>query len=160
MGLVVAGVGLAGTAHVVNYLQLRLVDHGIEHNKEIAFALLPKIEAAVGKDTTNVLRILSRTIDDYRAFGFQIIVFDRRNKSIVVLTFRASGLELFLIFLVSIFSASRPKIAFRYIQVIQYSPVSVGKLVLEFFYDFSIFDNRIGRHRLENIDDLISGGTA
>jgi len=66
----------------------------------------------------------------------------------------------FLIFLASIFSVSRPKIAFRYIQVLQYSFVSIGKLVLEFFYDLLIFDNRISRYRLENVDDFVGGGTA
>ena len=84
MGLIVAGVGLAGTAHVVNYLQLRLVDHGVEHNKEVALALIPKIEAAVAKDPADVLRILSQTIESYKSFGFQIFVLDRSNQSIAV----------------------------------------------------------------------------
>ena len=84
MGLIVAGVGLVGTAHVVNYLQLRLVDHGVEHNKEVALALIPKIEAVVSKDPADVLRILSQTIESYKSFGSQIFVLDRSNQSIAV----------------------------------------------------------------------------
>ena len=59
-----------------------------------------------------------------------------------------------------IFSVRSPKIAFRYIQVLQYGLVSISKLVLELFYDLSVFDDRIGRNRLENVDDFISRGTA
>ena len=41
MGLVVAGVGLSGTAYVVGYLHERMTAHGVEHNREIAQRLLP-----------------------------------------------------------------------------------------------------------------------
>lgn len=84
MGLVVAGIGLSGTAHVVNYLQERLTVHGIEHNREIASALLPKLESFFLSDSQDVKSILSHAIDDYRAFGFRIYVLDRNNQTIIV----------------------------------------------------------------------------
>lgn len=40
MGLIVAGIGLSGSAHVVNYLKERLTEQGIKSNQEIAHALL------------------------------------------------------------------------------------------------------------------------
>jgi hypothetical protein len=39
MALVVAGIGLSGTAYVVGYLRERLTQHGIEHNRTIAASL-------------------------------------------------------------------------------------------------------------------------
>lgn len=84
MGLIVAGIGLSGTAHVVNYLQERLMDHGIEHNKEIASTLTPKLESAFKDDSQNPTDILSHAIEDNRAFGFRFFVLDRNNQTVIV----------------------------------------------------------------------------
>ena len=65
MGLIVAGLGLSGTAHVVNYLQVRLMAHGIEHNQEIASALLPKLEASFRSESRGAAAILLQAIKDY-----------------------------------------------------------------------------------------------
>jgi len=84
MGLIVAGIGLSGTAHVVNYLQERLMAHGVEHNREIASALIPKLESAFQDDLQDPTDILPHAIEDYKAFGFRFFVLDRINQSIVV----------------------------------------------------------------------------
>lgn len=84
MGLIVVGVGLSGTAHVVNYLQERLMAHGIEHNRDIASALLPKLNASFQSDSEDVTSILSHAIEEYKAFGFRIFVMDRNSQSIIV----------------------------------------------------------------------------
>lgn len=84
MGLIVAGVGLSGTAHVINYLQERLMAHGMHHNQEVASAIMPKIEAAFHADYEDPAAILSHAIEDYKSFGFRFFVLDRENRTIVV----------------------------------------------------------------------------
>ncbi len=84
MGLIVAGVGLSGTAHVVNYLQQRLTVHSIEHNQQIASALIPQIEASFRIDQQESAEMLSRKIADYKAFGYRFVVLDRNDKTIVL----------------------------------------------------------------------------
>jgi len=83
MGLIVAGIGLSGTAHVVNYLEGRLAAHGIEHNREVAAALAPRLgrslEAAQGDST----RMLSEAIGPYKSLGFRIFVIDRERGMVV-----------------------------------------------------------------------------
>lgn len=84
MGLIVVGIGLSGTAHVINYLQERLTAHGVEHNQEIASALLPKLELSFRNDPIDVTGILSQSMEDFKAFGFRIFVLDRYNQAIIV----------------------------------------------------------------------------
>ncbi len=84
LGLIVAGIGLSGTAHVVNYLQERLIAHGIEHNQEIASALIQKLESFVQNDSRDATNILSHAIEDYKAFGFRIFILDRNNQAVIV----------------------------------------------------------------------------
>ena len=84
MGLIVAGIGLSGTAHVVNYLQVRLMAHGIEHNQEIASALLPKLEASFRSESRGAAAILLQAIKDYKVFGFRILVLDRNDQTIIM----------------------------------------------------------------------------
>ena len=84
LGLIVVGIGLSGTAHVVNYLQERLIAHGIEHNRDIASALLPKLESSFRGGSKDVAGILSHVIEEYKAFGFRIFVLDRNNQAVIV----------------------------------------------------------------------------
>ncbi|MCU7917057.1 MAG: HAMP domain-containing histidine kinase [Candidatus Thiodiazotropha sp. (ex Epidulcina cf. delphinae)] len=84
MGLIVAGIGLSGTAHVVNYLQERLIAHDIEHNQEIASALISKLELSVQSNSEDVASILSHAINDYKAFGFRIFVLNFNSQALIV----------------------------------------------------------------------------
>ena len=84
MGFIVGGIGLTGTAHVVNYLEERLTAHNIEHNREIAFSLLTKLESTFKSDAEDVSAALLHAIADYKAFGFRIFVLDRINQTVIV----------------------------------------------------------------------------
>lgn len=84
MGLIVGGVGLSGTAHVVNYLETRLTAHYMEHNREIASSLLSKIESSFNDETDNVSGPLLYAFADYRSFGYRIFVLDRNNQTIII----------------------------------------------------------------------------
>ncbi|WP_084609644.1 sensor histidine kinase [Sedimenticola selenatireducens] len=84
MGLIVGGVGLSGTTHVINYLEERLTAHSIEHNREIASSLLSKFESTFQSDADDVSNALLHAIEDYKAFGFRIVVLDRKNQTVIV----------------------------------------------------------------------------
>ena len=83
MGAIVIGVGLSGTAHVINYLQDQLIQHSIDHNKEIATELAQTIEEKFRGNEDQIAKILSHAIEDYRAFGYQIFVISSDGKSLI-----------------------------------------------------------------------------
>jgi signal transduction histidine kinase len=83
MGLIVAGIGLSGTAHVVNYLHERLTDHDVGHNREIATALITRLESSLQEKSDDVAKGLSSVIKDYEPFGFRIILLDSKNKTLI-----------------------------------------------------------------------------
>ena len=84
MGLIVGGIGLTGTAHVINYLEERLTVHNTEHNREIAYSLLSKFQSTFESDAEDVSVALSHAIADYKAFGFRIFLLDRRSQTLIV----------------------------------------------------------------------------
>lgn len=83
MGLIVAAIGLSGTAHVVNYLHERLTAHGIEHNQEVAAALVPTFSSIFEDDAAGNTENLSSAIAIYKAFGFEILIIDRENRAVI-----------------------------------------------------------------------------
>jgi signal transduction histidine kinase len=83
LGLIVAGIGLSGTAQVVHDLQDRLTQHGIEHNREIATALVPELGPALGSAGEARVQQLVRAVKAHGAFGFRILVIDRDARAIL-----------------------------------------------------------------------------
>jgi hypothetical protein len=83
LGLIVAGIGLTGTAHVVKYLQMRLAEHGIEHDREVAAALAPRLGQVLDPEQGNLSPMLSEAIGAYRSLGFRIFVIDRERGMVV-----------------------------------------------------------------------------
>jgi len=83
LGLIVAGVGLTGTAHVVKYLQMRLAEHGIEHNREVAAALAPRLGQTLDRAQGDLTRTLSEAIGAYKSLGFRIFVIDRARGMVI-----------------------------------------------------------------------------
>ena len=83
MGFIVASIGLSGTAHVVNYLQERLTAHGIEHNQEVAAALVPRFSSTFEDEAARRTENLTSAIEIYKAFGFEILIIDRENQSVI-----------------------------------------------------------------------------
>ncbi len=84
LGLIVAGIGLSGTAHVVNYLEERLAHHGIEHTQEIAAALLPELASTLESGLGPGLDPLARVIKGHTAPGFRILIIDRQQEAIIL----------------------------------------------------------------------------
>ena len=84
LSLIVAATGISGTQLIFKFLYEQLMEHGIEHNQDIANSLIPKLERAVENNPANISAILSHAISDYKTFGFRIFVIDRSLNAIIV----------------------------------------------------------------------------
>ncbi len=84
LSLIVAVAGISGTQLIFKFLYEQLMEHGIEHNRDIATALTPKLERAVKNNPEEISTILSHAINDYKTFGFRIFVIDRGSREIIV----------------------------------------------------------------------------
>jgi signal transduction histidine kinase len=80
MGLVVAGVGLSGTAYVVGYLHERMTAHGVEHNREIAQRLLPLLAPRIEPTEETVSQSLQDAVTLYGTFGYRIVLLDAARR--------------------------------------------------------------------------------
>ena len=80
MGLVVAGIGLTGTAYVVGYLHERMKAHGIEHNREIAQRLDPLLAPRIQFGADAVSQPLQDVVTLYGTFGYRIFLLDGKNR--------------------------------------------------------------------------------
>lgn len=83
LGVVVAGVGLTGTAHVISYLHERLTAHGIEHNREIAEHLRSLLVPSLIKVAEPFPASLQQVVATYGAFGYRVFVVDRQRRRLV-----------------------------------------------------------------------------
>jgi signal transduction histidine kinase len=90
MGLIVAGVGLTGTAQVVGYLHGRLLAHGIDHDRKVAEHLQPLLAAALAADPQPDPARLRAAIATYGVFGYRLFIVDRARGLLVADT-RATG---------------------------------------------------------------------
>jgi signal transduction histidine kinase len=84
LSLIVAATGISGTQLIFKYLYEQLMEHGIEHNQEIASNLVPKLERAVENNPADISLILTHAISDYKTFGYRIFVIDRSREEIIV----------------------------------------------------------------------------
>lgn len=84
MVVIVAGIGFSGTAHVLNYLQERLLIHGIEHDQEIAVALLPNLQIVAANHPDDIPKRFIQEVKDFRTSGFRIFIIDRHTQSMIV----------------------------------------------------------------------------
>ena len=74
MGLVVAGVGLNGTRYVVDYLQLQIKEHGIEHNQEIAQRLRSLLKPRLTGQADNDVAVLKDVAMVHGTFGYRLFL--------------------------------------------------------------------------------------
>ncbi|MCK4709841.1 MAG: hypothetical protein KAU21_14580, partial [Gammaproteobacteria bacterium] len=84
LSLIVAGLGVSSTTIIFNHLNKQLMGHGIEHNQEIASTLIKKIENSVQNGSIDLVKALSRAIEDYNSVGFRLFVINRSNNQIIV----------------------------------------------------------------------------
>jgi len=91
MGLVVAAIGLTGTAHVVDYLRGRLTAHGIEHNREVATRLHALLQQELPAEAL-APAALQRIVEKYAAFGYRIFILDLSRQRLVADSGGTAGL--------------------------------------------------------------------
>ena len=82
MGLVVAGVGLSGTAYVVGYLHERMTAHGVEHNREIVQRLLPLLAPRIEPTEETVSQSLQDAVTLYGTFGYRVVLLDGERRMV------------------------------------------------------------------------------
>lgn len=74
MGAVVAAVGLTGTRLVIEYLQQRMAQHGVGHNREIAQRIRPLIEPQLTVHAAREIGTVAESVDFYGSFGYRIFL--------------------------------------------------------------------------------------
>ncbi len=84
LSLVVAAAGISANRLIFDYLYLQLMEHGIQHNREIARNLAPRLEKAISERSSDAIEVLNHAIEDYKAFGFRIFIIDQSEKSLIV----------------------------------------------------------------------------
>lgn len=80
MGLVVAGVGLTGTAYMIEFLHERMTDHGLEHNREIANRLRPLVHPQLLRSPAHPSAQLKQVVDLYGSFGYRVFLITEHGK--------------------------------------------------------------------------------
>jgi signal transduction histidine kinase len=92
MGLVVAGIGLTGTAHVVGYLHGRLLAHGIEHDREVAEHLRTMVEHGLAGTAAPDMEMLREVFATFGVFGYRLFLVDRSRGLLVADTGNSKSL--------------------------------------------------------------------
>ena len=83
MGLIVAGIGLSGTAYVVSLLQVRLMHHGIEHSREVSEALLSEFDASSDTPFATSRESLVVMIEKSTRLGYRVLIVDLNASALV-----------------------------------------------------------------------------
>jgi signal transduction histidine kinase len=91
VGLVVAGIGLSGTAYVVGYLRERLTLHGIEHNRAIATRLQSQLESELPAKA-RAPAALQRFVEKYGAFGYRVFILSQSRHELLADSGEPGGL--------------------------------------------------------------------
>lgn len=83
LGLIVFGIGLFGTAYMINYLHGQLTSHEISHNQNVASTLALKFDSGFENDLNDTDSRLFHTFEDYQGFGFKFFILDQINQKII-----------------------------------------------------------------------------
>lgn len=94
LALLVTGIGLAGTAYVLRYLQERLVVHGIEHNRAVATRLETLLTADLESKTLLSSPALQGVVGAQETFGYRVFIVDQAQGMLVADSGRAGELPI------------------------------------------------------------------
>jgi len=83
LGLIVFGVGLFGSAYMINFLHGQLTSHEIGHNQKVASTLSLIFDTNFEKALKDSSSRLSHAFDDYRGFEFKFFILDQINQEII-----------------------------------------------------------------------------
>ncbi|BAO44374.1 sensor histidine kinase [Thiolapillus brandeum] len=82
---IVITVGLTGGNHIIRYLQVQLMEHGIMHNEDVIKGLRPLLERALqdGKPINRVISDFQSFIDHAEPFGVRLFLIDRKRNLVI-----------------------------------------------------------------------------
>lgn len=82
---IVITIGLAGGNHIIRYLQVQLMEHGIMHNEDVIEGMLPLIERALqdGKPVERVVDDFQSFIEHAEPFGVRLFLIDRKRDLVI-----------------------------------------------------------------------------
>ena len=91
---IVVTIGLAGGNHIIRYLQVQLMEHGIMHNEEVIDGMLPLLERALedGRPEARVVQDFQSFIEHSEPFGVRLFLIDRRNDLVIADSAAREGL--------------------------------------------------------------------
>ncbi len=93
MVAVVTSIGLLGGNHLVRYLERQLVEHGLEHNREVLERLRPLLEEPLfrGESDERVLERFRAFSDRAEPFGVRLFLFDAESGRVLADSRRPSA---------------------------------------------------------------------
>ena len=82
---IVVTIGLAGGNHIIRYLQVQLMEHGIMHNEDVIEGIRPLLEKALqdGKPVDRVVADFQSFIEHAEPFGVRLFLIDRRRGLVI-----------------------------------------------------------------------------
>lgn len=82
---IVITIGLAGGSHIIRYLQVQLMEHGIMHNEDVIEGMRPLLERAlqVGKPVDQVVSDFQSFIEHAEPFGVRLFLIDRKGDLVI-----------------------------------------------------------------------------
>ncbi|WP_456408001.1 sensor histidine kinase [Thiolapillus sp.] len=85
MLVVVVVIGLVGGRHIIDYLQGRMVEHGISHNQEVLSGLQPMLERSLqdGVATPVIVKNFQEFIEHAQPFGVRLFLIDRVRNVVI-----------------------------------------------------------------------------
>ncbi|WP_456444747.1 sensor histidine kinase [Thiolapillus sp.] len=85
MLVIVVIIGLVGGRHIIDYLQERLIEHGIDHNEEVIMGMHPLLEHSLqdGASVDGVITDFQRFIDHAEPFGVRLFLVDLSQGRVV-----------------------------------------------------------------------------
>jgi len=82
---IVVTIGLAGGNHIIRYLQVQLMEHGIMHNEDVIEGIRPLLEQALqdGKPVDRVVADFQSFIEHAEPFGVRLFLIDRKRDLVI-----------------------------------------------------------------------------
>lgn len=78
-------IGLAGGNHIVRYLQIQLMEHGMSHNQEVIEGVIPLLEQPLqdGVPPEKAVASFQRFIEHAEPFGVRLFLIDRTRDRVI-----------------------------------------------------------------------------
>ena len=85
MLVIVTIIGLTGGNHIIQYLQVQLMNHGLGHNEEVLDGVAPMLLKGLqdGRPRDRILADFRSFVEHARPFGIRLFLIDRRDDQVM-----------------------------------------------------------------------------